>query len=373
MRYCTQCLIPSTKPHISFDERGTCSACQASAQKTEALNGINWADRAEEFEDLVAEAKAAKAPYFDALVPVSGGKDSITQIHRLLGRGLRILAVNVDYGIKTDIGKRNLECIPKMGANLFVFTPEQIRHRELVRLGFEDYGDPDLLSHTMLHALPLRMALQFNIPLAVLGENSAFEYGGDADIAASNQMTHAWFMKFAANNGMDAKFVSEKHGIPYEELVNYDYPKELESSSTKAVFSSYYYNWDSEENLRIAKTYGFEELGSPRQGTYRTYVGIDEKINRIHQYFKVLKFGYGRATDHACEDIRNGLITRDEAKELVRKYDLEDLSEDYVQDFCHFIDITPARFYEVMNAWRDETIWHKDNQGRRFIPGHLVD
>lgn len=373
MRYCTHCLIPDTKPHISFDERGVCSACQASETKKAALDGIDWAARKAEFEDLIAEAKAVKAPFFDAMVPVSGGKDSITQVHRLLGHGLRILAVNVDYGIKTGIGKRNLNCIPKMGANLFVFTPEQVLHRELIRLGFEDFGDPDLLSHTMLHALPLRVALQFKIPLAVLGENSAFEYGGDKDIAASNRMTHAWFMKFAANNGMDAKFVSERYGIPYERLVNYDYPQELETSPTKAVFSSYYFNWDSQENLRIAKSYGFEELDGPREGTYRTYVGIDEKINRIHQYFKVLKFGYGRATDHACEDIRNGHISREEAKDLVRKYDLEDLSMDYIDDFCQFIGIAPERFHEVMEAWRNGQIWQKDNSGRWFVPGHLVE
>ena len=45
---------------------------------------------------------------------------------------------------------------------------------------------------------------------------------------------------------------------------------------------------------------------------FALYVGIDEKINRLHQYLKVLKFGYGRATDHACEDIRNGRLTRAE-------------------------------------------------------------
>jgi hypothetical protein len=156
-------------------------------------------------------------------------------------------------------------------------------------------------------------------------------------------------------------------------LVNYDFPDELETSDTMAVFASYYFHWDSVENLRIAETHGFTALPAPHQGTYRNYVGIDEKINRIHQYFKVLKFGYGRATDHACEDIRNGRLTRDAAKDIVRRHDLEDLTDDYVDDFCAFAGISRARFDEVMNANRNRELWRRDNAGRWFVPGHLVD
>jgi N-acetyl sugar amidotransferase len=373
LRYCRRCLLPATKPYLTFDHDGVCSACRAHESKNRAEAGIDWAARGREFETLVAEAKARKAPFFDAMVPVSGGKDSITQVHRLLGHNLRILAVNIDYGIKTEIGRHNLACIPAMGVNLFVYTPERPLHRELVRLGFEDFGDPDLLSHCLLHAFPLRVALQFRIPLALLGENSAFEYGGDQDIAASNRMTRAWFAKFAANAGRDARFIAEDYKIPYDRLINYDFPDELETSDTKAVFSSYYFHWDSEENLQIATTYGFKALPQPHQGTYRAFVGIDEKINRIHQYFKVLKFGYGRATDHACEDIRNGRLRRDAAKDLVRRHDLEDLSDDYVEDFCAFISIPRAQFEKVVEANRNREIWQRDNDGRWFIPGHLVD
>jgi N-acetyl sugar amidotransferase len=372
LRYCSRCLLPSTKPYITFDDQGVCAACRAHERKNRATAGIDWAARAREFEALVAAAKAKKAPLFDALVPVSGGKDSISQVHRLLGRGLRILAVNIDYGIKTEIGKQNLACIPAMGANLFVYTPEQPLHRELVRIGFEDFGDPDLLSHCLLHAFPLRLALKLDIPLALLGENSAFEYGGDADIAANNRMTHAWFRKFAANAGRDAEFVSSAYGIPMDKLVAYEFPKELERSATQAVFTSHYFHWDSEQNLRIAEQHGFRALPQAAPGTYRAYVGIDEKINRVHQYFKVLKFGYGRATDHACEDIRNGRLSREEAKELVRRHDLEPLSDDYVGDFCAFAGLTRGRFDEIMDAYRNVGIWRRDNTGQWFIPGHLA-
>jgi N-acetyl sugar amidotransferase len=373
MRYCTKCLIPDTKPYAVFDEDGVCNACRAHARKHEALEGIDWTARKAEFERLVLEAKSRNAPFYDVMVPVSGGKDSLTQVHRLLGFDVRILAVNVDYGIKTEVGWQNLSLVPGMGANLITYRPEQSLHRRLIRIGLEDFGDPDLLSHTMLHAFPLRAALAFQVPLALLGENSAFEYGGDRKLADRNSISREWFMKYAANAGRDARFVSATYGIPMEKLRLYDFPDELEASSTRAVFMSYYFRWDSEEHLANAKGHGFRSLEGSGEGTYRSFVGIDEKINRIHQYLKVLKFGYGRATDHACEDIRSGRLTRQAAKELVREHDLRDLSDSYVDSFCSYMDMRRAEFLGILERYRNREIWKQDSGGRWVIPGHLED
>lgn len=374
MKYCRECVMPDTKPYISFDEQGICNACRAHQYKNQYLGGINWRAREAEFERIVLEAKARGAPFYDVLVPVSGGKDSITQVHRLLKYDSRILAVNVDYGIKTEIGWYNLNLVPEMGANLVIYRPAQPLHKHLIRLGFEDFGDPDLLSHTLLHAYPLHVALQFKIPLVWLGENSAFEYGGEQSLAQCNTITRAWFTKFAANAGRDARFVSERYQIPMSELYLYDFPDELERfQTTRAVFMSYYFYWDSEEHLKIARQYGFKTLDGPSEGTYRNYVGIDEKINRIHQYLKVLKFGYGRATDHACEDIRNGRLNREEGKELVRKYDLMDLSDYYVNDFIDYAGFTRPEFFKILERYRNHKIWKKSVEGRWYIHGHLED
>ena len=177
--------MPSKKPYIVFDDNGICNACISSKKKGDIELGIDWTERKKNFDEIILWTKSQNAPYYDAMVPVSGGKDSITQVHRLLEKDLRILAVNVDYGIKTEIGKYNLERIPLMGANLLIFRPELILHKRLIRIGLEEYGDPDLLSHTLLHAYPLHVAKQFKIPLCLLGENSAFEYGGEDKLASS--------------------------------------------------------------------------------------------------------------------------------------------------------------------------------------------
>jgi N-acetyl sugar amidotransferase len=369
--YCTRCLVPDTKPHVAFDEEGVCSACRVHERKNDAQRGIDWEARARAFDELVEWARDQRAPLYDVLVPVSGGKDSLTQVHRLLGRGLRIAAVNVDYGIKTEIGRWNLSRVPAMGASLLTYRPEEELHTRLIRIGLEDYGDPDLMSHCMLHAYPLRLAVRLEVPLVMLGENSAFEYGGDAEIAAETEMTRAWFEQYAANSGHDPQHVAERYGIPIERLRPYDFPDELAESPTRATFMSHYFHWESELHLEIARTHGFRSLDHPGEGTYRSYVGLDEKINRIHQYLKVLKFGYGRATDHACEDIRNGRLTREDAKDLVARHDLEPLSEGYAFDFCEWTGYELDEFTALLERYRDPSIWARDASGAWTIPGHL--
>ena len=127
-------------------------------------------------------------------------------------------------------------------------------------------------------------------------------------------------------------------------------------------------------NLDIARNYGFEALPHPADGTYRNYVGIDERvIHRVHQYFKVLKFGYGRATDHACEDIRNGRLSREEAKALVRKHDLVGLEDDLVNSFIEHIGMSRERFQEVLDAFAITRSGDAPREGAWEIPGHLQD
>jgi len=371
MKYCTKCLLPDTKPYLIFDDNGICSACKAHEMKKNRDHGIDWTQKKEQFKALIDEIKTLNAPFYDVLVPVSGGKDSITQVHRLLGNNLRILAVNIDYGIKTEIGKYNLDLIPKMGAHLLIYRPEINLHKKLIKIGFEDFGDPDLLSHTLLHAYPLHIALQFKIPMVLLGENSAIEYSGEYSYDETDSISRDWFLKYAANKGITASDISKKYNIALKKLWMYDYPENFENSNIKAIFSSSYFFWDSESHLKIAKTYGFKTLKHCSEGTYRNYVGLDEKINRIHQYLKLLKLGYGRATDHACEDIRNGRISREAAKELIQKHDTLNLSDSYVDDFIQFINISRENFYNILELYRNLEIWKKDSFGNWFIPHHL--
>jgi hypothetical protein len=266
-----------------------------------------------------------------------------------------------------------------MGANLFVFKPDMRLHKKLIKIGFEHYGDPDLLSHSLLHAYPLRVALAFNIPLVLLGENSFIEYDGGglegerASNISTKFITREYFNIYCANKSVLAKDVQKRFNLNEKGLEQYDYPYKIEHSNTKAVFLSHFFPWSSHHNYKIAKKYGFKSLKKPRDGTYRKNTGIDEIINIIHQYLKVLKYGYGRATDHACEDIRYNLITREKGKKLIKKYDFKKLSRENINKFCKFLEISKKEFNKILESHRNKKIWKINNKNNWILPGHLID
>ena len=354
---CKNCLIPNSKPHIIF-KNGVCSACLFHEKKN-ASKGINWKSRKEEFDKLINVIKKKKIDNYHVLVPVSGGKDSITQVSKVINKGLKVLAVNVDYGIKTEIGKYNLNLIADMGADLMIYKPEQVIHKKLIKNCFSDYGDPDSMSHAMLHAMPIRIAYNLKIPMVFLGENSAEEYSG----AKSNKnISQKWFKNYALNLGLDTNIISKKYKIDKKKLQNYELLSNDKLKKVNPVFCSYFFHWSSKRNLEIAKKYGFKTSSKCNEGTFRNYVGLDEKINRIHQYLKLLKFGYGRGSDHASEDIRNKNMTRQYGLKLIKKYDRVNLSNFYINDFIKHINITRKQFFFVMNKFKNYKIWNKNKK-----------
>ena len=357
LNVCINCLIPNSKPYIKF-KNGVCTACLFHKTKN-STKGINWKARKAEFDKLINFIKKKKINNYHVLVPVSGGKDSITQVSKVVNKGLKVLAVNVDYGIKTEIGKYNLNLIPKMGADLIIYKPEQQIHKKLIRNCFLDFGDPDSMSHAMLHAIPIRIAYNLKIPMVFLGENSAEEYSG---AASSKKISQKWFKNYALNLGLNTEKISKKYNIKKKKLQNYELISNDKLKKINPVFCSYFFHWSSRRNLEIAKKYGFKTLSKNSEGTFRNYVGIDEKINRIHQYLKLLKFGYGRASDHASEEIRNGNMTRQKGLKLVERYDRVNLSNHFINDFIKHVNITKKQFSSTMNKFKNYKIWSKNNK-----------
>ena len=242
-----------------------------------------------------------------------------------------------------------------MGASLITFRPNLKIHKKILKISFVKYGDPDLMSHCMLHALPIRIAIDLRIPLILLVENSAFEYSGEKGYS-EKKMSHKWFDKYASVSNLTPDKFSKIHGISYKDMIQYNLPSKQALSKIEPVFCSYFFKWDSEINLKIAKKYCFKTLKKNHEGTYRNYHGIDEKINRIHQYLKLLKFGYGRATDHACEDIRNRRITRNKAIKLVIKYDRTRISKFFYEEFINLINISEKEFFKICQKFTPKNI-----------------
>jgi len=340
MNYCTKCVAPSTKPNLTFDDEGVCSACRNHEKK----KNIAWDRRWQLLDQLVrANRIMGGSIKYDILIPVSGGKDSIAQVYYAVEKlNLKVLAVSVDYGIKTEIGKYNLNLIPNIGCDLVIFKPNQKVHKRLVKQAFLETGTPDSINHPLLYCYPIHLAEELNVPLVMFGENPAFEYTGDSSFKLFQSIDQKWYGEYISYNNDFLLKIKSQYFIG--DVKYYFLPSR---TKTRTLFLSDYIFWDSESNLKVANQYGFNSLDR-RTGTYRGYSGIDEQFHYLHQRIKFLKFGYGRATDHACEDIRNNRLDRKEAQELVEQYDGEQPDKQIIDNFCEYIDITYDEFWKVM-------------------------
>lgn len=353
--YCKKCLFPNTRPHLKFNQQGICSACRGVTNKKK----YDWDAAREGFKTLCAIAKSKKAEY-DCVIPVSGGKDSIYQVVKARQYGMNVLAVNVDYGIKTDEGIHNLNIISdKLGTDILTFKPGNY-HKKLIKLGFLEYGDPDAFSHALLYSYPINTAEDIGIPIVLFGENPAVEYLGNNRRSLSTISWSWWFsyvVRWEVWNDLLTKYAKDLGTNSKQYTIsNHNYKK--------VSFLGNYFYWDSKKHAKIAESLGFKK---PEQvpGTYRNWVGIDEVIHRVHQYMKVIKFGYGRATDHVCEDIREGKISRNDAIALA-SWDNEGLPNSIVLQFCSYINISIEQFNSVVDKFRNRDFWKYDNKEKEW-------
>ncbi len=352
MNYCKRCILPDTRPNIVIGPDGICNACRSHKSKA----GIDWDKRQNDFEKVVANAKQHSSGY-DCVIPVSGGKDSHWQVIKCLEYGLNPLAVTWRTPGMTRTGRRNLENLIRIGVDHITYqiNPEvekRFMYQSLVR-----YGSTAVPMHMAIFNIPLNIAVRFNIPLVVWGENSAFEYGTRDEALTGFKLTTDWLQEYGVTHGTTAEdWVGED--LPRKALTPYFGPDQAELSAKEinAVFLGYYFPWDPEESLRCAREYGFESRKSgPKTGFY-DYADIDDDFISLHHFLKWYKFGFTRTYDNLSLEIRNGRITRDEALAAIKALGDETPEED-IAKFCEFVSITPAHFFEVIEKFRNPEIW----------------
>lgn len=351
MRYCRRCIIPDTRPNITFDAEGVCDACRSHDRKA----AIDWAVRAAAFRDVAEHAKARSRGY-DCIVPVSGGKDSTWQVVTCLEHGLNPLAVTWKTPARTEVGRRNLENLVALGVDHIDYQINPKVERVFMVEAFEKYGSTAIPMHMALFAIPLKIAVRFEIPLVVWGENSAFEYGGSYDERTGFRLDAAWLRRYGVTHGTTAAdWVSP--ALPAKALTPYVAPteRELEAAGVQAVFMGYYFEWDPQMTAAVARRHGFQTSGAARTGIYE-FADIDDDFISIHHYLKWYKFGFTRAYDNLSIEIRHGRMTRDEAIATLRARG-DDTPREDIRTFCAFAGIPEARFYEIAERFRNRDIW----------------
>ncbi len=319
IQYCRNCLLPSTKPDLSLDNDGVCSACNAYINRKE----IDWESRKVEFLELVEKYRSKNATNWDCLIPVSGGKDSTAQVLKILELGLNPLCVNATTCDLSQIGRENIENIKSLGVDYVEFSPNKLLRRKLNRFGLETVGDIAWPEHLGIFTIPVRAAVQFKVPLIVWGENSQNEYGGPAAAQGSPYLNRRWLEEFGGLLGLRTSDVAEIMNVPENQLIPYTYPSdgELEEAGITGIFLGHYFPWDGLSNYLLAQANGFKSYGRIVEGSAVDYENLDNHQHGIHDYFKYLKFGYGRATDLVSMHIRRGRLTRDQGLKIVIEND----------------------------------------------------
>lgn len=362
--FCKRCVTSNQRPRIVFDEQRICNACRYADKKRSV---IDWAERQERLR-AVLDRHRSRRGYYDVVVPCSGGKDSSFVAHRLKHEyGMHPLTVTWAPHIYTDIGWNNLQAFIHSGFDHILGTPHGRVHRRLTRLAFELLGDPFQPFIFGQMNFPLRLAVNFKIPLVFYGENGEAEYGGSTRNENNAGPLIEDFKEFYFS-GMTPEDLA-KQGIEDIDLRLYQLPprEELEAAGIELHWFGYYNRWMPQENYYYAAEHcGFQANPDGRsEGTYSKYASLDDKIDGFHFYLSYIKFGLGRATRDASQEIRSGHITREEGVALVRRYDGE-FPRKWFKEFLEYTELSEARFWEVINSFRSHHLWEQVGQEWRL-------
>lgn len=365
IRYCTRCVMPETKPDLHIDEEGVCNACRSYERRPET----DWDARSQELDTILDRYRRPDGSNYDCVIPVSGGKDSHYQVITMLEKGMNPLCVTATTCMLSEIGRANIESIKNLGVDYIeVSTNRHVRSR-VNRLALKQVGDISWPEHLTIFTIPVRIAVQMNIPLIIWGENSQNEYGGPAADAENNVLTRRWLEEFGGLLGLRVTDLIGQEGIQPRDLVQYTYPtnQELEKVGVTGIFLGYYLPWDGYTNVLVAQGYGFQSHYKTIEGSVVNYENLDNIHTGIHDYFKFLKFAFGRGTDLACLHLRRGRLSRKQALDLVRRHDgkFPWTYLDYpIQDVLDEIDMSLDEFIAICDRYTNKKLFLCDSKGQ---------
>ncbi len=363
--------IKSEKQTMAFDSEGICDACRTAEDK----ELINWKEREEKLIQLLDKYRS-KDDSYDCLVPGSGGKDSAYQAHVLKYKyGMNPLTYTWPPIMYTDYGYKNWKNWIEIGGfDNVTYKPNGRVMKKLTRLAIENIFHPFQTFFFGQKNLAPKIAAQMDIPLVFYGENEA-EYGNP--IADNNNSLRSKSIYAAKNRdsiylaGLTVKELKEQHNLTDQDLNLFMPPTidEVTKSEIEVHYLGYYLKWIPQEVYYYAvENTGFKARPFRTQGTYSKYNSIDDKIDDLHFYTTYIKFGIGRTTYDASQEIRNKHITREEAVALVKRFDGE-FPDRYFNDLMDYLEIDPDYFKnELTDRFRSPHLWEKDsNNNWRLI------
>ena len=369
--WCKNCLNMSTRPRISFDERGWCNACQWSEEKKK----IDWSLREKELSVLLDKMKS-KNGNFDCITTVSGGKDGSYVSHVLKTKyGMNPLAITVKPALSLEIGNKNLQNFINSGYNHIHISPNPKVMDRLNKYGFIEKGFPYYGWLIAIMTAVIKTATNFKIPLIFYGEDGEVEYGGSQE--TKNESTYdIEYMKRIYLEGGHQKVINkirEDKDIKESDLEFFTFPNQNQINESNLTFThmSYYEPWDSYKNYIVAKEFcGLEEIENGNDDTFTNFSQNDQALYSLHAYLMYLKFGFGRATQDAGIEIRRGAMKRNQALNLVKMYD-NSYPEKNIDTYLKYYNMEKSEFDSVLDKFVNKKLFKKERGiwCPKFIPG----
>ena len=350
-----------TKSTIAFGEDGICEACKFNDEKN---SNIDWQLREKKLVEILE--KHQKSSGYDVVVPGSGGKDSAYTAHILKEKyGMNPLTVTWAPHLYTQIGWDNFINWSHVGGlDNLLFTPNGKLHRILTREAFINLLHPFQPFIVGQRIIGPKIAEKFGIPLIMYGENQA-EYGN----SISENSTPLMNDKFYKSDSLDSiklggKYINElitKYDLNIKEFEPY-LPIKKSKFESEVHYLGYYHKWDPQECFYYAvENTGFIPAPERTEGSYSKYSSLDDKIDPFHYFTTLIKFGLGRASYDAAQEIRTGKITREEGVNLVRQFD-EEFPNKYFNEFLDYIDLDEMEFNKIVDMNRSPHLWEQKSQ-----------
>ena len=347
----------SVKQAIHLDETNICDACRVTERKT----SIDWQAREEQLRALCDKHRSTDGSY-DCLVPGSGGKDSFVAAHMLKYKyGMHPLTVTWAPHVYTEWGWRNFQRWIHAGFDNYLCTPNGRVHRLLTRLAVENLFHPFQAFILGQKSLAPKMAVLHQIPLVFYGENEA-EYGnpmGDADSAIRQWKYFSAPEKSSIHlGGTSIKDLTTDFGLEEVDLDPYlpANPDGLQKLDIEVHYLGYYMKWHPQSCYYYAVEHGgFEASPERTPGTYSKYNSIDDRIDDFHYYTTFIKYGIGRATYDAAQEIRSGDINREEGVALVQRFDGE-FPTRFAEEIFAYLSIPEKEFPKASKMFEQPTI-----------------
>lgn len=354
--------------NLNFDESGICTSCKT-AEAFENLSTEFWEKRKSKFEKLIDGYRREDNSNYDCLIPVSGGKDSYYQAHIIAEEyGLKPLLMTYHGNNYLPEGDRNRDLMRHVfDADHIVWGPSVDVLKKLNKITFKLMGDMNWQNHCGIMSAPINVAAKFNIPLIIWGETNwdiSGMYSPDDFVEFSARVRHEHDLR-----GFEW-YDMLQYGLKEKDLIWAKYPSDEEILETgiRGIYVGNFFKWDpNKQTQMVMEKYNWKPAAQPFERTYRIISNLDDRYeNGIHDLMKFVKFGYGRASDHASKDIRTGYMSRDEGIEMVRKYDAVVSSD--LHYWLDYVDMSEDEFWSIADLFRDprvwwieDGLWYKDN------------